>query len=244
MTTTQHIVIFGATGGTGLEIVYQALQKGHHVTVLCRDPSKLLVPPASGHAESGKHLVSPRLHVVVGDATKASDVASALESTSLPITSVVVALGGKFGVKKRSVLATATKNIINAMKANDARKARLLVITSIGAGDTEHLVPFDFKVIKATLLRAEFADKNSQESLFLAPGAPGSDLSFTIIRPPSLVDKPPVGMPSILDDNQKRLKTAHATRADVATICIKAATDATWEHSGKAVNIDGLRRAV
>ena len=36
-----NIVIFGATGGTGQEIVKQALEQGHTVTAFVRNPAKL-----------------------------------------------------------------------------------------------------------------------------------------------------------------------------------------------------------
>ena len=35
------LVLLGATGGTGLEIVRQALEKGHSVTALVRSPDRL-----------------------------------------------------------------------------------------------------------------------------------------------------------------------------------------------------------
>ena len=35
------IVVFGATGRTGKEVVKQALEKGHHVTAVVRTPEKM-----------------------------------------------------------------------------------------------------------------------------------------------------------------------------------------------------------
>ena len=35
------LVVFGATGRTGKEVLKQALQKGHHVTAVVRTPEKL-----------------------------------------------------------------------------------------------------------------------------------------------------------------------------------------------------------
>lgn len=35
------LVVFGATGRTGKEVVKQALDKGHHVTAIVRTPEKL-----------------------------------------------------------------------------------------------------------------------------------------------------------------------------------------------------------
>ena len=35
------LVVFGATGRTGKEVVKQALEKGHHITAVVRTPEKL-----------------------------------------------------------------------------------------------------------------------------------------------------------------------------------------------------------
>lgn len=35
------IVVFGATGRTGKDVVKQALEKGHHVTAVVRTPEKV-----------------------------------------------------------------------------------------------------------------------------------------------------------------------------------------------------------
>jgi uncharacterized protein YbjT (DUF2867 family) len=42
-----NLVVFGATGGTGTQLVGQALDADHHVTVIVRDPSKA---PAHNHS--------------------------------------------------------------------------------------------------------------------------------------------------------------------------------------------------
>ena len=36
------LAVFGATGGTGKQVVEQALAAGHTIAVLVRDPAKLL----------------------------------------------------------------------------------------------------------------------------------------------------------------------------------------------------------
>jgi putative NADH-flavin reductase len=45
-----RLAVFGATGRTGVPLVEQALDRGHHVTAFVRDPGKLA--PASDSASS------------------------------------------------------------------------------------------------------------------------------------------------------------------------------------------------
>src|SRR3712207_2138737 len=39
----QRVLVIGATGGTGGELVSQALEQGYEVTALVRDPTKLAI---------------------------------------------------------------------------------------------------------------------------------------------------------------------------------------------------------
>ena len=60
-----RILIFGATGGTGRELVAQTLQRGHDVTAFVRTPDKLTV-------------VDSRLRVVQGDIQRAESIHAAI----------------------------------------------------------------------------------------------------------------------------------------------------------------------
>lgn len=65
------IVLFGATGNLGNVILDEALNRGHQVTAVLRDPSKLAT----------KHTA---LTVVQGDVAKPASYASALPGTMPP----------------------------------------------------------------------------------------------------------------------------------------------------------------
>ena len=60
------IVIFGATGGTGTELVKQALERGHAETAFVRDPSRL------AHQAEG-------LQIVTGDIFDPQNVADCVK---------------------------------------------------------------------------------------------------------------------------------------------------------------------
>lgn len=72
------IAVFGASGLTAQECIYQALRDGDTVIGLTRNPSKCVVPKGSG----GKYadgpmtsLTNPNLTLIAGDVTNPTDVA-------------------------------------------------------------------------------------------------------------------------------------------------------------------------
>lgn len=70
------IAVFGASGLTASECVYQALRDGDKVVGLTRNPTKLLVPKGSGGADAEKPLYDhPNLTLIGGDVTNPADVA-------------------------------------------------------------------------------------------------------------------------------------------------------------------------
>lgn len=95
------ITILGASGSLGLECLKQAIQAGHEITILVRDPQKI---PAE---------LRSRVELVQGDATKASDVARSIpEGTK----AILFAIGlGKDS--QANLCTTVTGHIIREMKA-------------------------------------------------------------------------------------------------------------------------------
>jgi nucleoside-diphosphate-sugar epimerase len=83
----------GGTGQAGSECVYQALQGGHKVKVLARDPSKMLVPLGSGGAKVGTALTDSNLEVLQGSVTDQKAVDKVFDACET-VDGVIVALGG------------------------------------------------------------------------------------------------------------------------------------------------------
>ncbi|XP_053213001.1 flavin reductase (NADPH)-like [Panonychus citri] len=99
MSPIRKIVIFGATGNTGLATVAKAIEKGLEVTAFVRDPSKL----------SGDLKVS---QVISGDVTNPSDVDKAIAGQD----GVVIVLGTRNDLGPSTIMSDGTKNIIDSMK--------------------------------------------------------------------------------------------------------------------------------
>ena len=87
-----NIAVFGASGLTAQECIFQALKDGDTVVGLTRNPANVLVPKGSGGSDADKPLTDDKLTVIGGDVTNAADVAKVFEND---IDGVIVALGGK-----------------------------------------------------------------------------------------------------------------------------------------------------
>lgn len=200
------IVIFGATGGTGRELVKQALAGGHEITAFVRSPSKLAP--------------EPRLKVAAGDALDGNAVRSAIAGQE----AVISALGSR-SLNDSVLLPRAMAHILLAMAQNGVR--RLIVMGASGTMPQaeERLSPLKrtlFKFGKATLLRKPFASQTAMQKMVRA-----SDAEWTIVQPPRLMNKPGTGRVRI-DGEALPANGTHIPRADVATFMLAQLTSPEW----------------
>jgi putative NADH-flavin reductase len=201
-----HIALFGATGGTGRQIVQQALATGHHITALVRDPAKLAPTPAG-------------LSLIQGDVQESARVEQTLQGADV----VVITLGNTANNPDK-IVSLGTRHILDAMQTHGPQ--RLLVITSLGVGDSKDQVPFVFRMLMRTLLAKAMADKEEQEQLVRA-----SSLDWTIIRPGGLTDGPATGDYRV----GPKLTAAQVSRADVAAFVLTQLTDRQYLHQAIAI---------
>ncbi|TVP94564.1 MAG: NAD(P)-dependent oxidoreductase [Acholeplasmatales bacterium] len=190
------VIVFGATGKTGLAFIEQALEEGFEVTAFVRDATRLLMD-------------HERLSVVRGDILHVDAVEQALKGQE----AVVCTLGAGRSLKKTTIRERGTINIIRGMHNNDVN--RLLVVSAMGIGESwDRLSGFN-KFIFATLLKNTRKDHEAQERV-----VKNSHLDYTIIRPSGLTDAPRTGL-YMYGENVKA-KTAKIARADVADLMLKA----------------------
>ncbi|MER6509699.1 SDR family oxidoreductase [Nonomuraea sp. NPDC001636] len=199
-----RLVIFGATGRTGLELARQALDLGHEVTAVVRDAARL---PAG---------LRDRVETVTADLADPQAVASAVKGGD----AVLIALGPR-GRGPTTVHTTAMRSILQAMARVPAR--RVLLVSAAGmvadAGDG----PFTRYVLKPLILRPllknSYTDLAESERLLRASG-----LDWTIVRPSRLLDGGPTGRyRTALDLNLRGGRST--TRADLAACMLKLAAD-------------------
>lgn len=223
------VAVFGATGLTGREVTWQALERGMSVRALCRDPSKIMTPLGSCGKESA--IEDEKLFKFKGTVTSLDDVEKVFEAGD--VEAVVVALGGKTKDVGATMLQDGTANIITAMKKYGVK--RIAVVTSIGTGDSKDQAPFFFKILMSTAMKSIFNDKNKQELLFTAADAPGADLEWTIVRPGGLTVEKPTGVVNVIDG-----QAGSIPRADVADFCLGAALDAEFPYVRKTPCISSV----
>ncbi|WP_375418108.1 NAD(P)-dependent oxidoreductase [uncultured Hymenobacter sp.] len=199
-----NLLVFGATGGTGRQLVEQALTQGHTVTAFARTPAKLALQHAN-------------LRVVPGDVLDAAAVQTALAGQE----AVLSALGAPAG-HKTPVRSEGTRHILHAMQQAGVR--RFVCLTTLGMGDSREALPFSYKYLIVPLfLRSAFADSELQEAYIQQ-----SLVEWTIARPATLTNGPRTGnYQHGFPATQQGLKIK-ISRADVADFMLRQLHDSTY----------------
>jgi putative NADH-flavin reductase len=185
--------VFGAAGGTGIQVVKQALAAGYAVTAVVRRPSAIDIQHEC-------------LTVMQGDVLEPDTIARSVHGQD-----VVVSAIGTASTKPTALYSAGTANIMQAMQ--DAGVSRLICL-SAGAVEVPSERPFlqkvIIKLILQSLLRHPYKDMLRMEAAVQASG-----LAWTIIRPPRLTDEALTGRYQIAV-NQPLLQGWKISRADLA----------------------------
>lgn len=130
MSQRETIVIFGASGATGHELVAQGLSQGRSVTAFVRNPARL-------SAESRD------LHVVQADVTNVATVERAIEGQD----AVLCALGAATPLRRDNSLVEGVRHITDAMSRFGAR--RLVYLSFLGVRDGRTQLSFIARTVVA-----------------------------------------------------------------------------------------------
>jgi nucleoside-diphosphate-sugar epimerase len=212
-----RVAVLGATGGVGVSVVRQALSAGHDVVAVVRSAAKLEAKLCAGGAEVDR----ARLALEVADVRDAAAVKAALDKRG-PFDAVLVALGGGGIMSRDDTCSVGTRNVVAALAARQP-KTRVIVCSSVGVGDSAQDVPF---VIR-WLLKYALEDKVVQEEVVVSAG---DKVDWCLVRPTSLVDKPPRGLDKVeVRLPGSALPSSQISRTDVAAFMLReAGTDAKW----------------
>jgi putative NADH-flavin reductase len=160
------LLILGATGKTGRQLVTQALEKGHTVTILARDRSKV-------------GLQHERLRIIEGDVTNNAALGEAMGDQD----AVISAIGRGMSFKSENLIERSVPAILVTMQTHGIR--RLMFTSAMGVGASYGDAPVMAKLFFRTLLRGIYADKAIGEQMIR-----NSTLEWTIVQPVQLNDGP------------------------------------------------------
>ncbi len=198
------ILVIGATGGTGRQLVAQALEKGHQVTAFARNPD-------------GVALKHERLRTARGDVTQPETIAAAVAGQE----AVVSVVGPRPGVKPGTLISDTVHHVIGAMHAHGVRRfafeSGIMVGRARGMNSLHHVGIKLFRLLNPAL----YKDKVKAEAELSA-----TDLEWVIVRPPGFKDLPPRGSYRLGEDLAGKLTVMSS--ADVAAAMLEAVTDPKW----------------
>lgn len=200
------IVVFGASGGTGQELVRRGLRQGHEVTAFVRNPASMIGVPG--------------LRVAAGDARDGAAVAAAVHGQE----AVLSALGSR-SLRDSTLLPDAMAGILAGMRQHGVK--RLIVLGAAGAWPgASSKVSGVGKVIvgllRLTLLRNAFAAQRAMQTLIHA-----SDTEWTVVQPPFLTNAP--GREKYrVDGEGLPPRGMRIARADVAAFMLAQLGSAEW----------------
>lgn len=210
------VVIFGATGFSGKAILKETLSKQHEVTVLVRNKSAVSIQDKN-------------LTIVEGNVLDRQTVAAVLKNCDAVIQCLGV--GGKGNAKSTTFISDATKVIVEEMEKQEIK--RLIIMSNVGAGNSVSFQPWIFtKIILPYFmkwLKVLIDDKNRMEPIIM-----NSQLDWTIVRCPNIVDKTAKGTyyPTL---DGKGLKLS-ITLGDMAKFIVQLLTDASYSKQAPSIS--------
>jgi putative NADH-flavin reductase len=199
-----NILIYGASGATGHELVKQALAQEYNVTAFVRNPAKLKIK-------------NDRLTVIEGDIINYQLVKSAVKGHD----AVLSALGAASAFKYDQSVVDGVNNIIKAMETNGV--SRFIYMSFVGVKESRNTAGFVIKYIAPKLLSTEVTGHEAREKMIKA-----SQLKWTIVRAPTLTNGKHMAQFRSGEDITSKGFTVMISRADVADFMLQQLTRDTF----------------
>lgn len=200
------LIVFGASGGVGKEVVRQALDAGHQVTAYVRDSNKLPIQHTS-------------LTIIQGDGLDENAVQEAIKGHEAVISCI-----GSRGTGATTLMSDVTRHVIAGMQEHGV--ARISYVASAGIhSELKGVMGFLLSRILKNVL-----DDHRRAYELLA----GSKLHWTVARPLQLTDGPWTGQyrqadAAIPKGGQK------ISRADTAHFLLTAVTESGYDGKSVAL---------
>ena len=199
------LLIIGGTGGTGKELIKQALEQGYNVTAFVRNPEKVKI-------------THQNLTVIKGDVLDFDKIQEVVAGQD----AVLSALGHKRFIIKTNILSEGTRNIIHAMEKHKVN--RFICVTSLGINDSRFKLGLYYTLfVIPFIIFFYFLDKAKQEKLIRS-----SSLNWTIVRPGQLTNGRKRGKYKHGANVGNYILTKMISRADVAHFMLTQLSDTTY----------------
>jgi putative NADH-flavin reductase len=197
-----RLVVLGATGGTGLELVKQTLGRGHLVTSFVRSPERL--------KDFRDHI-----NVSQGDLLSSASLQEVIQGHDAVLS----------GFGPRAPRLEADSNLLERFAraltaAMPPAVVRRVVVESVAFLFKNSIFPPAYLLGRLFLPRT-VADASAMERIFA-----NTELDWTMVRPPELTDKPYTGKYRVQEGHLPRFGLK-ISRADVADLMIKLAENGT-----------------
>lgn len=200
-----RIVLFGASGKTGLLLLEEALASGHEVLAYVRNKASI-------------QRVHPQLTVVEGQLNELDKLRSVITGSDACLST----LGGSSLTKSSPAIRSGIDAIVRIMAELNVK--RFLYLSSYGAGDSRKSMPQPLRFLIADLmLRVPLADHTANENRILQ-----SPLDYTIIRPGGLTNGPKTEPLKHGSKNTKLSGNPNISRANVAAFMVQQLKDSNY----------------
>lgn len=206
------LAVFGATGLTGGLVLAQALEQGHEVTALVRDPSRV-------------SLSNPRLTVLGGSPTAPDDVDRCVRGADAVIH--CLGIGGKGDGRPTTLVSDSVKVVLAAMAKHGV--PRIVCMSNVGAGGSGTW--FANRIVIPLFLRwllPILEDKERMEEALRA-----SSVEWASVRLPNIVEGPEKPLRVSKDGRGIGLSI---TAASTARFLLQQVTASEWVRSAPSVS--------
>jgi putative NADH-flavin reductase len=198
----KKVIVFGATGGTGKCVVEQALQAGHQVTVVVRNPEAF-------------DIQHQNLSIVKGDVFQPSTFEQAIVGKDVVVSCL--------GTQKREPTTVYSDGVRNMSKAMEKAGVKRLICLSAGAvivpPESNLVMKFVIKNILQKVFKHLYSDMLVMESMLKT-----SPLNWTVIRAPRLKNGKHTGRYRVAI-NEHLNSPSSINRADLADYIVKHLMD-------------------
>lgn len=198
-----RLAIFGATGGTGVELTSQALRRGHEVVALARRPEAVRID-------------HPRLRVIAGDVTVPGAADSVVEGAD----AVLSALGIGYHRYATTVYSAGIANLLAAMGWAGTGRVLVVSTSSLTLPGRDRLAEWLLaRFVLHPMLRRPYADMLLMERLLAESAA-----DWTVVRAARLTNGKFTGTWRVAEAGQLP-GCWSISRADLATYLLDHVTD-------------------